>query len=133
MPRGRKKAGKPEAGASGNPGQDIIDTHAVTLAYSCGLVGCNKLETEDKLKKPLTDKRLIESWSDGKAQHAFTVMSAIYEKALAGSEKLLIWLAENNLKRSVDTQTGDAVIDAMTPEQRRDEIRKLTKKLAINE
>lgn len=58
-------------------------------------------------------------------------MNAIYEKALSGSEKLLIWLAENNLKRSLDTQTGDAVIDAMTPEQRRDEIRKLTKKLAI--
>ncbi len=58
-------------------------------------------------------------------------MGAIYERALAGSDKLLIWLAENSLKRSQEQDTGDALFEAMTPDQRREEIRKLTKKLKI--
>lgn len=131
MSRGRKKIRALPAGESGNTREAQCNPAEIALAARCGLVGCNKLETEDKLGKPLTDKQLLDAYAVGKADHAFTVMSAIFKKAIGGSEKLLIWLAENNLKRSLDTQTGDAVIDAMTPEQRRDEIRKLTKKLAI--
>jgi hypothetical protein len=59
-------------------------------------------------------------------------MSAIYKGAVHdGKEKLLLWLAENNLKRNLDAQIGDAIIDAMTPEQRRERIVELTKKLSV--
>ena len=123
---------KPKATASRDAKQDISDANALALAERCGLVGCNPLETESKLGKPLDSDALIKAYQRGKADHAFTVMAAIYRGAVVdGKEKLLLWLAENNLKRNLDAQVGDAIIDAMTPEQRRERIKELTKKLSV--
>lgn len=123
---------KPKKPASGTPKQSLCDEHEIALVAECGLVGCNPLETEAKLGKPLDSDKLIQAYQRGKADHAYSVMSAIYKGAVVdGKEKLLLWLAENNLKRNIDAQVGDAIIDAMTPEQRREKIKELTKKLAI--
>jgi hypothetical protein len=123
---------KPKATAPGAAKQSLGDANEITLAERCGLVGCNPIETESKLGKPLDSDALIKAYQRGKADHAFTVMAAIYRGAVVdGKEKLLLWLAENNLKRNLDAQIGDAIIDAMTPEQRRERIKELTKKLAI--
>ena len=76
----------------------------------------------------------MEAYQRGKADHAFSIMQAIYQNAVSkGKEKLLIWLAENSLQRTVEAQTGNALIDAMSPEQRRARIRELTAKVAVNE
>jgi hypothetical protein len=128
MPRPRK----PKESASGNQQQAECDIHEIKIAQQCGLVGCNPIETESKLGKPLDSDKLIQAYQRGKADHAYSVMSAIYKGAVVdGKEKLLLWLAENNLKRNLDAQIGDAIIDAMTPEQRRERIVELTKKLAV--
>ena len=112
--------------------QSECSEHEIKVANQCGLVGCNPLETEAKLGKPLDSDKLIQAYQRGKADHAYSVMSAIYKGAVVdGKEKLLLWLAENNLKRNIDAQVGDAIIDAMTPEQRREKIKELTKKLAV--
>jgi len=125
-------ARKPKATTPRDPKQDISDANALALATECGLVGCNPLETEAKLGKPLDSDKLIQAYQRGKADHAYSVMSAIYKGAVVdGKEKLLLWLAENNLKRNLDAQVGDAIIDAMTPEQRRERIKELTKKLSV--
>lgn len=127
--------GKPRKSKDTAPGaseQNQCDTNALALVHDCGLVGCNPLETEAKLGKPLDSDALIKAYQRGKADHAFTVMAAIYRGAVQdGKEKLLLWLAENNLKRNIDAQVGDAIIDAMTPEQRREKIKELTKKLSV--
>ena len=128
MPRPRK----PKESAGRNEQQDISSEHEAKIAHQCGLVGCNPIETESKLGKPLDSDKLIQAYQRGKADHAYSVMSAIYKGAVVdGKEKLLLWLAENNLKRNLDAQIGDAIIDAMTPEQRRERIVELTKKLSI--
>jgi hypothetical protein len=112
--------------------KDECAQHEIALVTECGLVGCNPLETEAKLGKPLDSDKLIQAYQRGKADHAYSVMAAIYRGAVVdGKEKLLLWLAENNLKRNLDAQIGDAIIDAMTPEQRRERIVELTKKLAV--
>ena len=126
-------ARKPKATASRDAKQDISDANEIKIAQQCGLVGCNPIETESKLGKPLDSDALIKAYQRGKADHAYSVMSAIYKGAVVdGKEKLLLWLAENNLKRNLDAQVGDAIIDAMTPEQRRERIKELTKKLAVS-
>ena len=123
---------KPKKPACGVAKQDFCDEHEIALVAECGLVGCNPLETEAKLGKPLDSDALIKAYQRGKADHAYTVMFAIYRGAVHdGKEKLLLWLAENNLKRNIDAQVGDAIIDAMTPEQRREKIKELTKKLSV--
>lgn len=123
---------KPKRATAGIEQQSLCDEHEIKVANQCGLVGCNPLETEAKLGKPLDSDKLIQAYQRGKADHAYSVMSAIYKGAVVdGKEKLLLWLAENNLKRNIDAQVGDAIIDAMTPEQRREKIKELTKKLAI--
>jgi hypothetical protein len=112
--------------------KDLGTQHEIALVTECGLVGCNPIETEAKLGKPLDSDTLIKAYQRGKADHAYSVMSAIYKGAVHdGKEKLLLWLAENNLKRNLDAQIGDAIIDAMTPEQRRERIVELTKKLSV--
>lgn len=117
---------------SGIEQQSECSEHEAKIALQCGLVGCNPLETEAKLGKPLDSDKLIQAYQRGKADHAYSVMSAIYKGAVVdGKEKLLLWLAENNLKRNIDAQVGDAIIDAMTPEQRREKIKELTKKLSV--
>jgi hypothetical protein len=127
MSKGRPK--KPAAGAAE---QSQCDPNEIALAEQCGLVGCNPLEAEAKLGKPLDSDALIKAYQRGKADHAFEVMSAIYRGGVHdGKEKLLLWLAENNLKRNIEAQVGDAIIDAMTPEQRREKIKELTKKLSV--
>ena len=123
---------KSAAGVAGVAEQSECSEHEIKIAQQCGLVGCNPIETESKLGKPLDSDKLIQAYQRGKADHAYSVMSAIYKGAVHdGKEKLLLWLAENNLKRNLDAQIGDAIIDAMTPEQRRERIVELTKKLAI--
>ena len=125
-------ARKPKATAPRDAKQDISDSNEAKIAQQCGLVGCNPIETESKLGKPLDSDALIQAYQRGKADHAYSVMSAIYKGAVVdGKEKLLLWLAENNLKRNLDAQIGDAIIDAMTPEQRRERIVELTKKLSV--
>ena len=127
-------AGKPRSKRADarNSEQGICSEHEAKIAQQCGLVGCNPIETESKLGKPLDSDKLIQAYQRGKADHAYSVMSAIYKGAVVdGKEKLLLWLAENNLKRNLDAQIGDAIIDAMTPEQRRERIVELTKKLAL--
>lgn len=128
MPRGRKpKAAAPEAA---KPNCSPADAK---VAYDCGLYGLNELEAKAKLTN-FTDVELLEAYQRGKADHAYTIMQAIYENAVGkGREKLLIWLAENSLQRTIDAQTGNALIDAMSPEQRRARIRELTAKVAVNE
>ena len=127
----REKGGRKQKRAAGSQSESGISADEVSLVRACGLRGNNRLETEEKLGRPLTENQLIAAYIVGKADHAYTVMGAIYERALAGSDKLLIWLAENSLKRSQEQDTGDALFEAMTPDQRREEIRKLTKKLKI--
>jgi len=123
---------KSAAGVAGVAEQSECSEHEAKIAQQCGLVGCNPIETESKLGKPLDSDKLIQAYQRGKADHAYSVMSAIYKGAVVdGKEKLLLWLAENNLKRNLDAQIGDAIIDAMTPEQRRERIVELTKKLAL--
>lgn len=128
MPRGRKpKAAAPEAAKPDSSSADA------KIAYDCGLYGLNELEAKAKLTN-FTDVELLEAYQRGKADHAYTIMQAIYENAVGkGREKLLIWLAENSLQRTIDAQTGNALIDAMSPEQRRARIRELTAKVAVNE
>lgn len=128
MPRGRKpKTAAPEAA---KPNCSPADAQ---IAYDCGLYGLNELEAKAKLTN-FTDVELLEAYQRGKADHAYTIMQAIYENAVGkGREKLLIWLAENSLQRTIDAQTGNALIDAMSPEQRRARIRELTAKVAVNE
>ncbi len=70
------------------------------------------------------------AFSTGKALLHVEIMERMKHGAMEGSEKLLIWYAENILKKNMDAQTGNAIIDAMTPEQRREKIRELTEKLA---
>ena len=123
---------KSATGVAGVAKQSECSEHETKIAQQCGLVGCNPIETESKLGKPLDSDKLIQAYQRGKADHAYSVMSAIYKGAVVdGKEKLLLWLAENNLKRNLDAQIGDAIIDAMTPEQRRERIVELTKKLAL--
>ena len=123
---------KSAAGVAGFTEQSECSEHEIKIAQQCGLVGCNPIETESKLGKPLDSDKLIQAYQRGKADHAYSVMSAIYKGAVVdGKEKLLLWLAENNLKRNLDAQIGDAIIDAMTPEQRRERIVELTKKLSV--
>ena len=128
MPRGRKpKAAAPEAAKPDSSSADA------KIAYDCGLYGLNELEAKAKLTN-FTDVELLEAYQRGKADHAYTIMQAIYENAVGkGREKLLIWLAENSLQRTIDAQTGNALIDAMSPEQRRARIREMTAKVAVNE
>ena len=124
---------KSAAGVAGVAEQSECSEYEIKIAQQCGLVGCNPIETESKLGKPLDSDKLIQAYQRGKADHAYTVMAAIYRGAVVdGKEKLLLWLAENNLKRNLDAQIGDAIIDAMTPEQRRERIKELTKKLAVS-
>ena len=123
---------KSAAGVAGVTEQSECSEHEAKIAQQCGLVGCNPIETESKLGKSLDSDKLIQAYQRGKADHAYSVMSAIYKGAVVdGKEKLLLWLAENNLKRNLDAQIGDAIIDAMTPEQRRERIVELIKKLAL--
>jgi hypothetical protein len=128
MSRGRKPKGT--AAEAAKPARSAADAQ---VAYDCGLYGLNELEVKAKLTN-FTDNELLEAYQRGKADHAFTIMQAIYENAVGkGREKLLIWLAENSLQRTIDAQTGNALIDAMSPEQRRARIRELTAKVAVNE
>lgn len=134
MPRGYKTQGsalrtKRKNGRSADEAPKVDD--AAKTAYECGLFGLTAIETSAKLKQPLDDKELLEAYNTGKAQHAFTIMQAIYNRAIGGSDALLKWIAENNLKRNLEVATGNALIDAMTPEQRRQRIVELTKKLSI--
>lgn len=101
------------------------------IARKCGLYGLNPFETEAKLGAALSDKKLLEAYQKGKSEHAYSIMERIYNGAMDGKEKLLLWLAESSLKRNVEAQTGNALIDAMTPEQRRERIRELTKQLSL--
>ena len=126
-PRAAKEAPRAE---SGTPDKDEPTADEIALVKRCGLVGCNSIETEAKLGRAIDSESLITAYQQGRADHAYSVMSAIYKGAIQdGKEKLLLWLAENNLKRNMDAKIGDAIIDAMTPEQRRDKIRELTEKL----
>lgn len=131
---GRKP--KTEVNSVGSKCKNIVNHDADSvarrnLAARCGRYGCTPIETEAKLETTLSTADLIKAYEGGKAEHAFTIMQAIYDRAMDGSEKLLIWLAENSLKRNLEAQTGNAIIDAMTPEQRREKIRELTKKLGM--
>lgn len=91
------------------------------------------LETEAYCADKLNDTQLMRAYSEGKAEHAYSVMRAIYEGAVhEKKERLLIWLAETSLRKHIDAQVETNVFSAMTPEQRREEIRKLTKKCALN-
>ena len=118
-----------EAGKGAEP-SERAQSEAVALAKQCGIIGLTPLEAEAKLGR-MDSEDLIRAYQEGRAQHAFSVMAKIYTEAMAGKEKLLLWLAENNLHRNVDAKVGDAVIDAMTPEQRREKIKELTRKLKV--
>lgn len=127
------KPRKPKDTDPGNAEPVVVDANALEIAQNCGIIGCNPLETEAKLGRSLDSDALIKAYQRGKAEHAYSVMAAIYRGAVQdGKEKLLLWLAENNLKRNLEAQVGDAIIDAMTPEQRREKIKELTKKLAVS-
>lgn len=115
----------PRAADQNEPTSDEI-----ALVYHCGNVGCDALEAEKRLGRPLTNEAFMKAYATGKALLHVEIMERMKEGAMGGSEKLLIWYAENILKKNMDAQTGNAIIDAMTPEQRRDKIRELTEKLA---
>jgi hypothetical protein len=110
--------------------QDGPSSDEIALAYHCGNIGCDALEAEKKLGKPLSTEQFIKAFAAGKASLHVEIMAKMKEGAMAGSEKLLIWYAENILKKNMEAQTGNALIDSMTPEQRRERIKELTKKLA---
>jgi hypothetical protein len=126
--------GRPRKRALGSAEPTEPDSSPATpdaVAYQCGVYGLNPFETEAKLTTSLSDRKLLDAYQAGKAEHAFGIMQKIYEGAMNGKEKLLIWLAENSLKRNVEATTGNALIDAMTPEQRRERIKELTKQLSL--
>lgn len=102
-------------------------------ARECGLYGLNVREAEAYIGLNLSrasTAKLLRQFEVGKAEHAFSIMQAIYKKAVgAGDAKLLMWLAENSLKKTLNAEVEENVFAAMTPEQRRDEIKRLTKQI----
>ena len=126
-PRAVKEA--PRA-VAGTPNKDEPTADEIALVFHCANVGCDALEAEKRLGKPLTTTQFMAAFSTGKALLHVEIMERMKHGAMEGSEKLLIWYAENILKKNMDAQTGNAIIDAMTPEQRREKIRELTEKLA---
>jgi hypothetical protein len=126
-PRAVKEAPRAE---SGTPNKDEPSPDEIALAYHCGNIGCDALEAEKKLGKPLSTEQFIKAFAAGKASLHVEIMAKMKEGAMQGSEKLLIWYAENILKKNMEAQTGNALIDSMTPEQRRERIKELTKKLS---
>ncbi len=125
-PRGNKGADKESASSDCIPANETADE----IARKCGLYGCSVPEAEAKLGKPLRDSALLKSYENGKADHAYAIMQAIFEGGVYDrKEKLLLWLAENSLKRTPEAEATDAVFAAMSPEERREEIKRMTKKL----
>jgi len=132
-------AGKPRSKRTDarNPEQDISSEHEAKIALEASLVfegasiGCDPIEIEKKLGKPLTTAEFVKAFADGKAQLHWDIMKVFKAKAMEGDVKAIQWFAENILKKNIDAQTGSALIDCMTIEQRRERIRELTKKLSI--
>lgn len=130
-----RKSGRP---LTSNAKSDIGATNETVTRAEIDTVflgacnGCDPIEVEKKLGRSLSVPQLIKAFADGKAQLAWDIMAAFKAKAMEGDVKAIQWYAENILKKNIDAQTGSALIDCMTPEQRRDRIRELTKKLAIN-
>ena len=111
---------------------DSIDPATLEVAVSCGKYGLTVFEAESYLNKRLTNSHLMEAYYRGKSKHAYNIMQAIYKRAMKqGDAKLLMWLAENSLKRTVQAEAEDSVFAAMSPEQRQDEIRRLTKQIEL--
>jgi hypothetical protein len=111
---------------------DSVDTATLEVAVSCGKYGLTVFEAESYLNKRLTNSHLMEAYYRGKSEHAYNIMQAIYKRAVEqGDAKLLMWLAENSLKRTVQAEAEDSVFAAMSPEQRQDEIRRLTKQIEL--
>lgn len=108
------------------------DANQIARATECGLYGCTVLETESYVGTRLTDKELLNAYYKGKSDHAFQIMEAIFKRGVKqGDSKLLIWLAENSLKRTINAEAEDSVFAAMSPEQRREEIKRLTKQIEL--
>jgi hypothetical protein len=111
---------------------DSVDTATLEVAVSCGKYGLTVFEAESYLNKRLTNSHLMEAYYRGKSEHAYNIMQAIYKRAVEqGDAKLLMWLAENSLKRTVQAEAEDSVFAAMSPEQRQEEIRRLTKQIEL--
>ncbi len=111
---------------------DSIDPATLEVAVSCGKYGLTVFEAESYLNKRLTNSHLMEAYYRGKSEHAYNIMQAIYKRAVEqGDAKLLMWLAENSLKRTVQAEAEDSVFAAMSPEQRQEEIRRLTKQIEL--
>jgi len=117
--------------------ENIGDINAAQIAFESSLVfegasiGCDPIEIEKKLGKPLTTAEFVKAFADGKAQLHWDIMKVFKAKAMEGDVKAIQWFAENILKKNIDAQTGSALIDCMTIEQRRERIRELTKKLSL--
>jgi thioredoxin-like negative regulator of GroEL len=111
---------------------DSVNPTPTQVAVECGKYGLTVFEAESYLNKRLTDTQLMEAYYRGKSEHAFTIMRAIYKRGVEqGDAKLLMWLAENSLKRTVQAEAEDSVFAAMSPEQRQEEIRRLTKQIEL--
>jgi len=114
-----------------NSEQGICDEHETSLVFEGASIGCDPIEIEKKLGKPLTTAAFVKAFADGKAQLHWDIMKVFKAKAMEGDVKAIQWFAENILKKNIDAQTGSALIDCMTIEQRRERIRELTKKLSL--
>lgn len=126
------KPRKSQDTAPGAAKQSQCDADALALVYEGARIGCDPIEIEKKLGKPLTTAEFIKAFADGKAQLHWDIMKVFKAKAMDGDVKAIQWFAENILKKNIDAQTGSALIDCMTIEQRRERIRELTKKLSID-
>ena len=132
-------AGKPRSKRTdaGDSRQDQRAIDEAKIAFEASLVfegasiGCDPIEIEKKLGKPLTTAEFVKAFGDGKAQLHWDIMKVFKAKAMEGDVKAIQWFAENILKKNIDAQTGSALIDCMTIEQRRERIRELTKKLSL--
>lgn len=129
-----RKSGNIRITNTGTEQQDSIPSNEseIAKATECGLYGCTVLETESYVGSRLTDKDLLNAYYKGKSEHAFQIMEAIFKRGVKqGDSKLLIWLAENSLKRTINAEAEDSVFAAMSPEQRREEIKRLTKQIEL--
>jgi hypothetical protein len=130
----KRKPKRTDAGATGKDQRTIDEAK---IAFEASLVfegaanGCDPIEVEKKLGKPLTTAEFVKAFADGKAQLHWDIMKVFKAKAMEGDVKAIQWFAENILKKNIDAQTGSALIDCMTIEQRRERIRELTKKLSL--
>lgn len=125
------KKAKLSAEPNKQPDPEAVTQEEINLVYMGACNGCDPIEVEKKLGRSLSVPEFIRAFAAGKAQLAWDIMEAFKAKAMGGDVKAIQWYAENILKKNIEAQTGSALIDCMTPEQRRERIKELTKKLGV--